>query len=142
MGYPNFFDTTIILSPNRAPEPEWDNNKMGMYDTFSGTCPSCSHKFYSQTKLTDCEMRTFSRGSKVPLEDCKLEVKDKCKCGFHPVAVIENGKVKAFTKDAPTLREGPWGNTIPVDADREAVVKEINETFMSTVEEVVKEMGK
>lgn len=108
-----------------------DQIKMGMYDEFTGTCPSCHKKFRSQTKLTDCELKTFSKGSEILLGDCKLEVKDKCKCGFHPVVVIKDGKVVDFTKEEPTLREGPWGNTIPVGVDRETVVKEINEKFIA-----------
>jgi hypothetical protein len=66
----------------------------------------------------------------------RLELKDACTCGFHPVVNVEDGLITAFTKDAPTLREGPWGGLVPLEADRGAVVQEANEQFIETARDL------
>lgn len=109
---------------------------MGMYDIFVGTCPSCSRQFSSQTKLTSCELITLREHSFVPLSDCKLEVKNACECGFHPVVEIKNGRVVKFSAEAPTVREGPWGSEVALNKDRKAATQKINEDFITAAKAV------
>ena len=93
---------------------------MGLFDEFVGTCPHCGGEFYSQTKLTECEMRDYRIGDKIDLPDQRLRLRDPCsKCDKDVVVAISYGHVASFEKGGAQIKEGPFGTSWAISEEEE-----------------------
>jgi len=93
---------------------------------FVHKCPYCGEELCVQSKFFECDMKTFSKGSKVSnVEDILLEAKEACNCGKHPVIKIVDYTFEGFCADDPIERESIFGILIPKNMSRQEHIDRI-----------------
>lgn len=85
---------------------------MGLYDTIYYKCPNCGKETSSQTKIGDCQMRTFELSDEFSLNG-KILMKDPCEhCNKYNCMVVDKVIIGFENSENATLIEKQWGNVI------------------------------
>ena len=81
---------------------------MGCYDTIIVICPYCENEFSIQTKLGNCELKTYKIWNEIDINSSFI-AKNPCdKCNNYPTIMIAKHIIIGFSK-MKLRKELEWG---------------------------------